>query len=181
MAELKKKVERDDVSRSSADATSGVWFVVVTNHGKEGLVIPQLLNRGMNVYRPMAHKTVTHARQTRIKALPLYASHLFVQKDECNGHAFISGMIGVAWIYPRLVLDACIERHRQVEVDGFIEIAKSLDRDHKKVGRGSVVRTLDGLLDVVVTEEIDDARVSALSGFMNGNSRLVVDISRLAK
>ena len=162
--------------------TARAWLVVVTNKAKEGLVIPQLFKREMEVYRPMAHKTVTHARETKIKAVPLYPSHLFVRgQDDDKGYAHISGMLGVAWIYPYMLMDTCIERHRREEQDGFIEICKSLDPELGAIAPGDKAKTLDGMLEIVVAEAIDENRVAALSTFMGGNSRLVVDISKLAK
>ncbi len=174
------KKERESVKRTAG--TSRAWLVVVSNRGKEGLVVPQLLRHDIEVYRPMAHKVVTHARQSVIKAVPLYPGHLFVRGRESDrGYGHISGMMGVAWIYPRMLLDQCIQRHREEEQDGFIELAKTFDPDLSKVKTGDRIRTLDGLLEVVVTETHDEYRVAALSGFMNGNSRLTVDVSWLAK
>ena|GEM_PF-3412581 len=153
------------------------WLIVVCNAGKEALVKPQLLREGYEVYRPMAHKQVTHNWEKVIKAVPVFPNYLFVHKQ---GEAYerISGMLGVAWIYPTMILDRAIQRMKAKETDGYIEIVRRLDPEYGKVKIGDKVKTLDGMIEVVVSETIDANRVAALSGFMNGNSRLTLDLSK---
>ena len=180
---MKKEETVEEKKRHLVFQSAGVaraWLVVVTNAGKAGLVVPQLTKHDYEVYRPMAHKAVTHARQTVIKAVELYPNYLFVRG---RGDTFerVSGTLGVAWIYPTLLMDGVIQRHKATEQAGFIEIAERLDPEFGKVKPGDIVQTLDGLLEVVVTETRDNNRVAALSGFMNGNSRMTVDLSKAVK
>ncbi|ESQ82382.1 hypothetical protein AEAC466_17315 [Asticcacaulis sp. AC466] len=158
---------------------SRAWLVVVTNNGKEGLVLPQLTRQGYEVYRPMCHVTVTHNWEKVIKARPLFPNYLFVQKQG-EMYERISGMLGVAWIYPTMLLNSVIDRMKSKEQDNFLEIVASLNPKYGQPAVGDRVKTLDGLIEVVLTETSDIARVSALSGFMNGNSRMTLDMSRLA-
>jgi hypothetical protein len=173
-------IKRPAASDLRVAGASRAWLIVTTNVGKEGLVVPQLLKADYEVYRPMCHKIVTHNWQRVIKAAPLFPNHLFVRKLG-EGYERITGMLGVSWVFPFALLDSVIERMKSRETKGFVEIVATLDPERGRVKIGEQVKTLDGMLDVVVSEHIDNNRVAALSYFMNGNSKLVVDLHKVIR
>lgn len=176
-----KKIKRVESKKDQPELNEGeaeqAWLIVVTHGGKEGLVVPQLMKAGFEVYRPMAHKTVVHARQTQIRAVPVFPRHLFVRRP---GHMYSSvfGVLGVAWVYTQLLPPKEIDGLKAEENKGYIELIGGLDPDYGALKAGDKVAALGGLVDLIITEEIDAKRVAALSNFMNGAARVTLDISR---
>ena len=159
------------------------WLLISYQPKLDVVVVQQLLARRFEYYRPMV------LRERKIKgttvvlpASALYPGYMFVRAKDADKPASLSGMIGLVWTYGRGIGHEVIQGHRDEEQENFIRIVTPpADRARVVIGLGDRVRTLDGLIEFVVSEFVGNNRVAALNSFMKGGSRLIVDLSGVEK
>ncbi|ADU12023.1 ngn domain-containing protein [Asticcacaulis excentricus] len=167
---------REEALRAAGE--SRAWLIVTTYAKKEAVVLSQLKGIGYEGYRPMIAKRRKIAGQEAPVLVPLalYPNYVFVRALEGRSPLSLFGLQGLACVHERAVLDAVVQAHRAKEADGFLPFKN----EGKAFRRGDRIKTLGGLLEVVLSDPIDTNRCAALSSFMNGSSRLIVGLDRAA-
>jgi len=167
---------REQTLRAAGEG--GAWLVVTTYAKKEGVVLSQLRSIGYEGYRPMIGKRRHIKGQGAWVFVPcsLYPSYLFARPLIGQVKQSLYGLQGLASVHERAVSDKLVEAHRLKEVEGFLPF-KDVGKAFRK---GDRIKTLDGLLEVVLSDPIDTNRSAALSNFMNGSSRLIVELDRVS-
>jgi transcriptional antiterminator RfaH len=108
------------------------WFVVATKPHKEVVAAYNLEKQGCVVFLPRMRRTVRHARQTSVRAIPLFPGYLFVEAASVFRWRSVNGTFGAIRIITSGDAPAIVER-------GFVEALKA------RAGPGDIMDFSGGL------------------------------------
>ncbi len=166
------------------------WYVVQYRAGVNNrtfdMMLKALRHGGFEYYRPMFMRmkrpTIDGRRVGDMRRVtePLYPNYMFVRRERA-GKAPIGSIHGIEGNFLGAVRDQVVRAHQAEEIEGFIQFVRKNDPSRKLIKAGDTVETLDGLIEAVVNEVHADGRLSLLSSFMGGSSRLVVNLAQVVR
>ncbi len=180
------KLKRNPRERVEADdkPEGAPWLLARVKPGlaanQEGYMALDLDSAGYEYYRPVFCRRKRVRTKFELCYEPLYREYMFVRRRWIGSKA-LSSCFGVVGKALGTVDHKVIRRHRLLEVISEARQVIMHDPSGQEIIVGDTVETLDGLLRAVVLEKDPLGRVTLLSQFMGGSSKLVVPLHRLRK
>lgn len=158
------------------------WILVQTLHEQEKLARDSLMTAGFEVYLP---QYVVRRKDHSLKPTPFFPRYLFTRvTQEVDRWQLLFSSRGVRQVMghggrPTGIRDEFVGKIREKEVEGYLRIGLvpgmpkcDLSKDDKVL--------VDGMWPGLF-QAVDGRRVSVLLSLVSGDSRVTVDIGRVAR
>lgn len=157
------------------------WYVAQTQVQGEIKACMNLSKQDFEVYFPVYHKTVHHARRVNVVKAPLFPNYIFVRIDlekqrwrAINSTIGIKRLVGCEGVPARIATDVIEQLKAHEKADGFLSFVSPAAR----LKAGDQVRILGGAFGSccgVFLAKTDNERVEILLDMLGRKVRVVTD------
>lgn len=160
------------------DRTRWAWMVMTYHEKMKAVVVQQLIAKGFEYYTPMTQHKRRLAGCRVLMTTPLYPGIMFIRWRP-NAFTDLGGLVGKLNLFQRGASDSLIQRHMAREVKGLIHLCAPAGGAPVKVA--DRLQTLDGFMDLVVTEVLPRNRIRALTYLLGREHEVVVDLDVVSR